>query len=459
MTNMEITNETALKLTMDDIYGVGVDDYEALSNKPKINSVEVSGSKTLDDYGIASNDTLAKSVNSIQTQIGSMSTTSPTFVTSVSDMTDTTKNYVLTTSGTVYAYIDNEWTNTNVKYTGAGNTIIATQINIYGEVALNAHPEAKDFDTLPTNTIYMYSYSTNVKNKPADSFVGTVLTFRKDTKNVPDITTVQMAFHYSTAAFWWRTFSYDGYTNWMKCASTGYVKDAINTIEKRLVTYPSVALFETVGVIGDSYASGEVYDSNGVSQGDVYSISWPQIMARRNGIAATNFSSGGLTTRTWLTSSRGLTLLNSESAKKMYILALGINDEYGLGLDYLGSSSDIHVGSPSENADTFYGNYAKIIEAVKAKAPNAIILMATINGVSSIITKFNQAINEIASTYSLNVLDQQSNEFLASSWWINQKHGGHPTAPSYSGMAVAFEELIGRDMYNHPDYYNNYFGA
>lgn len=54
MADMEIINETSLKLTMDDVYGVGVDDYEALSDKPKINGIEVSGSKSLDDYGIAS---------------------------------------------------------------------------------------------------------------------------------------------------------------------------------------------------------------------------------------------------------------------------------------------------------------------------------------------------------------------------------------------------------------------
>lgn len=535
-------------------------DYEAMRNRPKIGGVEVLGSKTLDDYGIASNDTLAKSVNSIRTQIGSMSTTSPTFVKTVADMTDTTKNYVLTTSGTVYAYIDNAWTDTGINYISQGNTLIATGINIYDAESLAANSAYADFDAIPTNVMAMYSFTDGVKNMPTneaglvvslcsrtqdtalvtntqiyfavssgymwfrtklkmgwtkwvrtmtttdelglkatqiniydaeslaanDAYAdfdtiptnvmaiysyfdgvknmpeqasGLVVSLAYKTDNAPNVTNTQIYFAINSGHMYFRTKLVNGWTAWSRTCTYSELENAVSQIGTSETIYPNVALFETVGVIGDSYASGEVYDSGGALQGDVYSISWPQIMARRNGIVATNFSSGGLTTRTWLTSSKGLSLLNSESAKKLYILALGINDKYALGLDYLGSPSDIHVGNPSENADTFYGNYAKIIEAVKAKAPNAIILMATINGVSSIIKTFNQAINAIANTYALHVLDQQSNEFLASSWWTNQMHGGHPTAPSYSGMATAFEELIGRDMYNHPDYYNNYFGA
>lgn len=73
MADMEIINETALKLTMDDVYGVGVDDYEALSNKPKINNVEVSGSKSLDDYGIVSKDDISAAKKTIDDHISDTS--------------------------------------------------------------------------------------------------------------------------------------------------------------------------------------------------------------------------------------------------------------------------------------------------------------------------------------------------------------------------------------------------
>ena len=55
-------------MTGDDAYGIlhkkigsgggggGTTDYNALTNKPKINDVEVSGDKTSDDYGLVSKD-------------------------------------------------------------------------------------------------------------------------------------------------------------------------------------------------------------------------------------------------------------------------------------------------------------------------------------------------------------------------------------------------------------------
>ena len=69
-----------------------------------------------------------------------------------------------------------------------------------------------------------------------------------------------------------------------------------------------------------------------------------------------NFSSGGLSTRTWLTHGKGLKLLNSSEPQQLYICALGINDFYHLGESYLRTIADIET-----KADTFYGNYVNLI--------------------------------------------------------------------------------------------------
>ncbi len=50
--NITLADDEKLTLEMKAFQMVGVDDYNALLNRPKINGVEVSGEKTLDDYDI-----------------------------------------------------------------------------------------------------------------------------------------------------------------------------------------------------------------------------------------------------------------------------------------------------------------------------------------------------------------------------------------------------------------------
>lgn len=52
--NLTLADDEKLTLEMKTFQMVGVDDYNALLNRPKINGVEVSGEKSLDDYGMAS---------------------------------------------------------------------------------------------------------------------------------------------------------------------------------------------------------------------------------------------------------------------------------------------------------------------------------------------------------------------------------------------------------------------
>ncbi|WP_143454537.1 SGNH/GDSL hydrolase family protein, partial [Ligilactobacillus salivarius] len=200
-----------------------------------------------------------------------------------------------------------------------------------------------------------------------------------------------------------------------------------------------ISMFSSIGVIGDSYASGElVFDGNYV---DHYEISWGQILGRKNGIKVTNFSKGGLTTQTWLTNEHGLSLLNSSDICDLYILALGIND-YSRGKEaYLGTTSDI-----STQGDTFYGNYSKIINAIKSKAPGSKIVISTIAYKSDLTDKYNDAIKKLATHFSIPVIDQQTEPFFSSDYYLNHMQGGHPTGPVYSGMAKAMQNLIEQSM-------------
>ena len=209
---------------------------------------------------------------------------------------------------------------------------------------------------------------------------------------------------------------------------------------------PSLALFQKVAVIGDSYASGELaFDGNYV---DHYPISWLQIMARKNGFTGTNFSGGGMSTRSFLTNK--LPVLQNADPQDLYILALGINDA---GMEnYLGTPADMESG-----ADTFYGNYGKIIKAIQAKAPQAKMVISTIAQDNSIANAYNDAIQQIASHFSIPVIVQNDDPLFKSSFYSRHMQGNHPTGPVYAAMAMAFERLIGQSMIDHLDYWMTYY--
>lgn len=210
-----------------------------------------------------------------------------------------------------------------------------------------------------------------------------------------------------------------------------------------------ISMFSSIGVIGDSYASGELaFDGNYV---DHYEISWGQILGRRNGINVINFSKGGLTTQTWLSDEHGLSLLNSSPKCDLYVLALGIND-YSRGKEtYLGTESDI-----SAQSNSFYGNYSKIINAIKAKARDSKIVISTIAHKSDLTDKYNDAIKKLATHFNIPVIDQQTEPFFSSDYYLNHMQGGHPTGPVYSSMAKAMQNLIERSMSDNLSYFETF---
>lgn len=213
---------------------------------------------------------------------------------------------------------------------------------------------------------------------------------------------------------------------------------------------PSISLFQNIGIIGDSYASGELYvDGKYI---DHYDISWGQILARKNGVKAVNFSKGGLTTRDWLTNEHGLLLLNSSDPQDLYIIALGINDYQKLGDAYLGVENDVNT-----QANTFYGNYGKIITAIRAKAPQAKIVLSTMSyDGQGTAHNYNEAIKTLAQHFGLPVIEQNNDALFTSDLYLNHMVGGHPTAPIYAAMANAFQRLIEESMIDNLDYFMTY---
>lgn len=220
---------------------------------------------------------------------------------------------------------------------------------------------------------------------------------------------------------------------------------------------PELSVFETFGVIGDSYASGVIYNSAGTDSSTFYNKSWPQILGRKNGINVTNYSFGGARTNTWLTNATyGLAKLLSDPALDAYAIVLSINDRNNGGAEWLGTINDIHIGDPSLNADSFYGCYAKIIENVLSHAPNAkIFCVQHAYNVTGLPKDYNDAISAIASLYNLPCVPEFKDPFFSSEIYM-QMYGGHPTYVGYAGMADALCRLFRKAMVAYKDYFKQY---
>ena len=220
---------------------------------------------------------------------------------------------------------------------------------------------------------------------------------------------------------------------------------------------PEFSVFETFGVIGDSYASGVIYNSAGTNSSTFYNKSWPQIIGRKNGINVTNYSFGGARTNTWLTNTTyGLPKLLSDAPLDAYAIVLSINDRNNGGAEWLGTIDDIHVGDPSLNADSFYGCYAKIIENVLSHAPNAkIFCVQHAYNETGLPKDYNDAISAIASLYNLPCVPEFEDSFFSSEIYT-QMYGGHPTYVGYAGMADALCRLMRKAMVDYKDYFKQY---
>lgn len=232
--------------------------------------------------------------------------------------------------------------------------------------------------------------------------------------------------------------------------------------------YCAFSLFETIGVIGDSYANGYCGENSSATSGVNHpDISWPQVLARRNGVTVTNYSWGGMSTRSFITNtSYGLPKLTSDPAKGLYLLVLERNDyniENNGETGYIGALTDITTHSLGTYPDTFYGNYATIIETIQAHAPSArLVMMAGDYSSSNTLgSAYNAAVEDIAAHYNIPCIKQMDDAyFLGSNTYYRDKPaGGHPGAIAYCGMELAIERLFNKCVKDNRSYFMYYIGT
>ena len=313
----------------------------------------------------------------------------------------------------------------------------------------------KDANNALPATFYWVQPDATYSNFPEGVVGGNLLTLLANISVTTQYVT-QMFFDIS-GNMWVRFKQYGGsWTSWSRQANANDM--AVYAGLKDALNYPDLSMFQRVGVVGDSYASAALYTPEGSPIGDVYPLSWPQILGRKTGCTWINFTQGGLSTRSWLSSaSHGLPALLTENPCDLYILVLGINDTFIP--NYLGSLADITSHESYEDyPDTFYGNYGKIFEQIIEHAPAAKIIFSTMSNNSvGTYRSYNEAIVEIAEHYNVPIVKQFEDGFFSSAVYTSM-YGQHPTKAGQAGMATAFERMIQKSIVSNLTYYNSLVG-
>ena len=238
----------------------------------------------------------------------------------------------------------------------------------------------------------------------------------------------------------------------------GIIKYILDEISSLIPTIPeqeySISMFEKVACCGDSYVVGQIYNSVGLV-GDRPNLSWGKNIGRLEGIEINIYASSGADTNTWQTRSTCLPAALAAEPSGLYLFCMGINDSAYVtkgSMEDITSYEDYH-----DYPNTFYGNYGKIIEQIKAHAPNSkIIIMTPCH--PSYISNWLTPITEITEYYNIAMINTQNSSFINSSEFTSRLVGGHPTAALHGALAIEIIKLVSNCINNNYNYFKDYIG-
>lgn len=213
-------------------------------------------------------------------------------------------------------------------------------------------------------------------------------------------------------------------------------------------------IFTKWGAIGDSLSNGvlEYTNSAGTSQAIVdRSYSFIQYIARKLGITAHNYSKGGTTAKEMYGMDQdGM----YESKEQIYTLGFGTNDagltEYTGGW---GTAADINVDDYTQNADSFAGYVARIIQKLRTTNPKAIFFLLTkplapqaeqLAAIQAVASVLDDVYVIDMTTYSTKVLSKY-------------KVGAHCSIYGYKLMADFILNSIANTINSDPAHFNDVF--
>lgn len=215
----------------------------------------------------------------------------------------------------------------------------------------------------------------------------------------------------------------------------------LNTWTRKMFDNDAFGTFAKFGVCGDSLSVGYMDDSHGQAHGRNIYYSWGQVLARRYGNVCLNFGFSGATTKTWYNSPTygRIEVIEPENLCQCYIIGLGANDS--VNVDTVGSASDINLSDYTQNADSFYGNYAKVIQCILATAPQAYVFAFTLPTLYATDLK-NDAIRGVITALASDrvfIVDLAKDyKYLYTSEYISGNVvGAHFSAIGYANIAKA----------------------
>ena len=349
---------------------------------------------------------------------------------------------------------DSVWTRINPAL--PDNLISGSEIHITADY----NGEITSFDLFPVNKVIAVT-KTDLENRPVDSS-GLCFTFNYINSYIGASqifipTNGKNLYH---RICWGNNAAWSEWGRTINPVELEAVKSLLNNIPE--TNYPPlIASFRSIAVIGDSLASGECQytDETGTSKlVDLYESSWGQAIARKYGIKCVNLSSGGMTTRDWFSRERGYSMaIQTDNVCRSYIISLGVNDNGKLGNSYLGSASDIDITNPDNNADTYFGNYARIIQKMKAVQPKARFFLTLVPDYGA-NHPFNEAVKTIAGMFThCHVIDltSYSDMFKAGGFFGDNLRSGHYNAISYEYIGELIAGRINKYMYQHPEQFRD----
>lgn len=209
-------------------------------------------------------------------------------------------------------------------------------------------------------------------------------------------------------------------------------------------------IFHDIGVIGDSLSSGVLeYYNDGTTANSIsnYDYSFGQCMARSMGVTVDNYSVGGATAKSINESTLEKITPLWTSKKQVYIIGLGTNDYFSI-KDNKGTytsgwgsaETDIDLENYNNNADSFIGWYAKIIQRVREVNPDCYLFLLPnpintsadqLNAITNIATKFDRCFLIDTTPY-------------ISKWCDNYKLGWHLSPYGYLIYADYIMSLISK---------------
>ena len=215
------------------------------------------------------------------------------------------------------------------------------------------------------------------------------------------------------------------------------------------------ALFHTFGIVGDSLSVGHTVSKDGQTlKGRNIYYSWGQYLARRLGNNCLNFGRSGVSSKLWMSTSEKYCyprLIDPNNLCQAYIIALGANDTSMT----IGSITDVNFSDMTQNADTEYGWYAKVINTVRTTAPDAPIFLFTLpyprNGDDN-IKAINKMIREFGSDRThfgkifIVDLDANYNEYFKNGKLKNQigNTGWHLTSLGYMYASYVNQKALSK---------------